>query len=104
MGSERRRSPRIEMLGRVHGRVTSLDVPVTVREMSLGGMSLETEFAFPEGAVHEFVLTLGDGSAVDLRGRVVRCAEISADDGTKRYVTGIQFIDDEPTDVIDKMK
>jgi hypothetical protein len=104
MGSERRRSPRIEMLGRVHGHVTSLDVAVTVREMSLGGMSLETEFAFPEGTVHAFVLTLGDGSAVDLRGRVVRCMEAPRGDGTRRYITGIQFVDEEPTDVIDKMK
>jgi hypothetical protein len=40
MSIERRRSPRVVMLDRVQGRAVSLDVAVTVRDMSLGGMSI----------------------------------------------------------------
>jgi hypothetical protein len=96
MSIERRRSPRVEILDRIHGHVTSLDVPVIVREMSLGGMSLQTTFAFPDGAVHEFRLMLGDGSPVVLRGRVVRCREEAAPDGSTMFVSGVQFLDEEP--------
>jgi len=86
------------MLDRVQGRAVSLDVAVTVRDMSLGGMSIETAFPFPEGATHEFSLTLGDESSVLLRGRAVRSRTETSADGTLRYVTGIQFVDDDPDD------
>ena len=110
MSSERRRSPRIEILGRLHGHAVSLDVPVVVREISLGGMALETSFPFPIGALHEFRLTLGDGARVQLSGRVMHSRNISGPGGEPLFLTGIQFVDDEPsedsdvTDLIDKLK
>jgi hypothetical protein len=96
MSRDRRRSPRIEILEQIHGHVASLDVAVRVREMSLGGMSLETDFAFPIGAVHDFRLTLGDGSTVVLRGRVLRCREQTNEEGTRAFVSGIQVLDEDP--------
>lgn len=105
MGSERRRAPRMAILGRVHGHVASLDVPVTVREMSLGGLSMETGFAFPVGAVHEFRLTLGDGASVELKGRVVYSRETQSPGGTI-FITGVQFVDDDAAvdEIIDKIR
>ena len=105
MGSERRRAPRVAILGRVHGHVASLDVAVTVREMSLGGLSMETAFAFPVGAVHEFRLTLGDGASVFLKGRVVYSREAPGPGGGAVYVTGVQFVDDDPPvdEIIEKI-
>ena len=107
---DRRRSPRIEILERIHGHIASLDVPMRVREMSLGGMGLESNFAFPVGAIHEFRLTLGDGSTVMLRGKILRCREQTDADGTQIYVSGIQFLDEDPPagdtsvgDLIDKI-
>jgi hypothetical protein len=108
MGSERRRSPRIEILGRVHGQAVSLDVPLTVREISLGGMSIEVPVAFPIDAIHEFRLTLGDGSTVLLRGRVVYCRPFRGEAG-QLFVCGLHFVDDEPvtgqsvSDVLDRI-
>lgn len=106
MSAERRRAPRVAILGRVHGHVASLDVPVTVREMSLGGLSMETAFAFPVGALHEFRLTLGDGASVLLKGRVVYSRETPGPSGGTFYVTGVQFVDDESgaDEIIDKIK
>jgi hypothetical protein len=86
------------MLDRVQGRAVSLDVAVTVRDMSLGGMSIETAFPFPDGATHEFSLTLGDGSTVVLRGRAVRSRTATGEDGSVRYITGIQFVEDDAED------
>ena len=109
MSSDRRRSPRIAILGRVHGHVASLDVRVTVREMSLGGLSMETHFPFPVGAVHEFQLTLGDGSVVLLKGRVVYSRALTPATDPPLYVSGVEFVDDDavsgghPADVIGKI-
>jgi hypothetical protein len=95
MSNDRRRSTRIEILGRIHGRVASLEIPVTVREMSLGGMAIETPVAFPAGAKQHFSLTLGDGSAVLLSGVVRHCRQLS---DAPAFLSGIEFVDDEPGD------
>jgi hypothetical protein len=93
MSSERRHAPRIQILGRLHGYLVSLDLPVTVTEISLGGMSLDTTVDFPVGVVHEFRLTFAEDSTVLVRGRIVHCRRGAVLDGVARYVTGIQFID-----------
>jgi hypothetical protein len=95
--SDRRRSPRVEVIGKVQGRVVSLDVPIVVREMSLGGMSVESPTAFEVGAVTDFLLTLGDGAGIEIYGRTVYTRPL---EGTlePRFLSGIQFVDqDEAT-------
>lgn len=101
MGSERRRAPRIEVLGRLHGHVVSIDTPVTVREISLVGLSFSAPIQFPLGAEHEFRLTLGDGSVIELRGRVVRTQPLAGPDGRPSFVMGVQFLDDEAAAAVD---
>ena len=86
-----------------------LDTPVTVIEISLGGMAVETAMEFPVGVVHPFRLTLGDDSTVDLLGRVLRCRNIAEEGGAARYRVGIQFVDEPANgspgvdDVIDRI-
>jgi hypothetical protein len=91
---ERRRSPRIELLGRVNGHLVTLKRDIVVREMSQGGMSIETPFAFPVGAVHEFRLTLTDGFSADLAARVIHSRPEPAPGDPGRCVTGLMFLDD----------
>ena len=93
---ERRRSPRIEILGRLLGFLTSLNVPIKVHEMSLGGMSIETPVDFPAGADEHFQLTLGDGSTVVLRARARHSRRVEETaDGQPHYIAGFEFIDDD---------
>ncbi|MCC7007761.1 MAG: PilZ domain-containing protein [Acidobacteria bacterium] len=87
------------MLDRLHGHVAERDMPLMVRELSLGGMSLETPVALAIGSVHEFRLTLGDGSTVLLRGRVLRSSDVSPDGAAPRFVSGIQFVGDDDDSV-----
>jgi hypothetical protein len=107
---ERRRAPRVEVLGRVQGHVVTLGLPVIVREISLGGMSLETPFSFPVGGLQHFVLTLGDGSTLSLAGRVAHCRSISGTEDPRAFITGIQFEDDAPeepapvADLLERLK
>ena len=92
--TERRRSARVEVLGKVQGQVVA---PVTVREMSLGGMSVETAAAFEVGSVKDFLLTLGDGAAVEVCGKVVYSRPIQ-EAGRSVYLSGIQFVDHDDAD------
>jgi hypothetical protein len=95
MNSDRRRSPRIKILGKLHGRLVALDLPLTVLEISLGGLSFETDLEFPVGAVHEYRLTLGDGSNAALKGRVVRCVrDGTASSTAPRFLVGVQFVEE----------
>jgi PilZ domain len=94
MHIDRRRSPRIELLGRLQGHSVSLEVPIVVREISLGGMAIETSEHLPAGSIHEFRLTLGDDSVVELLGRVMHSRNTALPDATPVFVTGVQFIDD----------
>lgn len=90
--ADRRRSARVEVLGRIQGQVVALDVPIQVREISLGGMSVETPEAFAVGSVNVFMLTLGDGAGIDVAGRIVYCRP-SADATRRFFVSGVQFLD-----------
>jgi hypothetical protein len=107
---ERRRTPRVEVLGRVQGHVVTLDLPVIVCEISLGGMSLETPFEFPVGDLQHFVLTLGDGSTLSLAGREAYCRSVAGADNPRAFRTGIQFEDDAPeepapvADLLERLK
>ena len=91
------------MLGRVQGHSVSLDQPIIVLEMSLGGMSIETPFPLEVGSRHAFRLTLGDGATIEVTARVRVSGRVmhtrSTGEGEKvAYVTGLQFVDDDDDD------
>jgi len=92
MRPDRRHAPRVDTEGRVRGRITTLDTPVHIREISLGGLSLESAVEFSVGAVHQFELVLGDGATVEVSAEARYCRPAATEvDG--RYVTGFQFVD-----------
>lgn len=94
---ERRRSRRIDIQGRLDTEVVA---SVAVREISLGGLSFSSPTPFPIGVIHKFRLTLGDGTLVVVRGRILRSQEKVEKDGSRFYVCGVQFLDDDsPEDV-----
>jgi hypothetical protein len=95
MHVDRRRSPRIELVGSLHGRSVDANTAIKVREISLGGMAIETAVLLEAGAVHTFRLTLGDESTVDLAGRVMHCRLATDISDTTRYVSGVAFLDDD---------
>jgi hypothetical protein len=90
MGSEKRESPRTEILGRLAGEV-SVPAPTLVRDISRTGAQIECAFPLILGSAHELRLHLGDDSVV-VTARVVRChiADIGRD--LVRYVAGVEFV------------
>ena len=98
--SERRRAPRVDLVGQIRGELVSKDVPIRVREISIGGLSMETAEPFEVNSRHEFLLTLGDGAGVSVVGRVAYC-RVEDRPGGKVFISGIQFLDEDPSTVSD---
>jgi hypothetical protein len=88
---ERRRTPRVEILRRVHGRILPRNEAIFVRQISEGGMRIETRVALDPLEVHQFRLTLDARTWVDVRARIVHGAFRVL--GTEvRYSLGLEFV------------
>jgi hypothetical protein len=72
--------------------------PMAIKEISRGGVQVETAFPLHLDSLHECRLTLGDRSIV-VKGRVVHCAISDVNQETVIYRSGIEFI--EPPDRVD---
>lgn len=92
---ERRRSPRLEVMGALHGQMVPMRIAIRVIEVGLGGFSIETVFPLPAGAVQEFRFTLRNGLTVHVRGRVAHCRSEPRDDA-EIFVIGLEYADDTP--------
>ena len=91
---DKRDSERIQILGELHGEVMVFQ-PIAVREISTGGVQVETAFSLQLDSLHDFRLTLGDWSIV-VKGRVVHCSISDVDQELVTYRSGIEFV--EPSD------
>ena len=91
MGRERRRTERIEILGRLEGEVMIFQ-PLVVVEVSQGGVQVETEFPLQLNSLHDFRLSLGDSTIV-VKGRVSHCRIVEVDQERVTYRGGIEFIE-----------
>jgi hypothetical protein len=66
--------------------------PTTVRQISRGGMQVETKFPLQLDSLHDFRLTLGDRSVV-VKGRIAHCRISDVDQDIVLYRSGVEFID-----------
>ena len=89
-----RDTERIPILGELHGEVMVFQA-TTIKEISRGGVQLETAFPLHVDSLHEFRLSLGDRSVV-VKGRVAHCSISDVDQELVTYRSGIEFI--EPSD------
>jgi hypothetical protein len=90
----RRRYPRLEVLGRVEGQLMPVEAPLVVRDLSRGGFSAETQAPFTPGTVHLIRFT-SRHSSVELSATAVHCRlGPVGDDGRHSFVTGFEFVAD----------
>lgn len=66
--------------------------PTGIRQMSHGGMQVETSFPLQLDSLHDFRLTLGDRSVV-VKGRVAHSSICDVDQDNITYRSGIEFIE-----------
>jgi hypothetical protein len=89
---ERRRYPRLEILGRIKGVVRPLDVPITLLNLSLGGFLMQTPMEYHVGEIHEFQFTMGDKEPLILRARIAHAMRATVDHEPV-YLFGLEFVD-----------
>ena len=93
--SDQRRSSRINVRDRLRGKVVDLDVAVAVRDISLGGFSLESDQALPTG-VHIVRLQEDERWSVTVTAASRHRRTTRNPDGTTRHVMGFEFEDQSP--------
>ena len=72
--------------------------PMAIKEISRGGVQVETAFPLHLDLLYDCRLKLGDQSVV-LKGRVVHCSISHADRELIVYRSGLEFVD--PPDRVD---
>jgi c-di-GMP-binding flagellar brake protein YcgR len=88
---KKRGAERLELLGELRGEVMVFQ-PTTIRQISTGGMQIETAFPLQLNSLHDFRLTLRDRSIV-LKGRVAHARISDVDQDVVTYSSGVQFIE-----------
>src|SRR5450432_2182962 len=91
---DKRDTERLQILGELHGEVMVFQ-PMAIKEISRGGVQIETGFPLHLDSLHDFRLTLGDRSLV-VKGRVVHCSITEVEQELVIYRAGIEFV--EPTE------
>lgn len=88
---ERRRFPRFKVTSMIHGHWVELDLPVTIRDVSLGGFSVESPIAFPVGSDQTFLFSAADGRQTQAWCRC-RHARATRVNGAPMCVAGFEFL------------
>jgi hypothetical protein len=87
----KRDTERTEILGELHGEVMVFQT-LAIREISRGGVQVETAYPLQLDSLHDFRLTLGDRSIV-VKGRVAHSTISDVEHELITYRTGIEFIE-----------
>jgi hypothetical protein len=88
---ERRRYPRFPALEKLAGHLIDQDLPVRVRDIGLGGFSIETMTPLAEGVEHDVRFVSRDDWSAVLRARVANSRPSCAADGSPLFVAGCAF-------------
>ena len=93
--TERRKHPRFLAAGRIAGHLIDRDMPVRVRDIGLGGFSIETMEPLEPGVEHRVRFVSHDDWSTVLPAKVANCRPSCAEDGSPLYVAGCAFAGDE---------
>jgi hypothetical protein len=91
MPPQTRLGARVPILGHLSGDITVVE-PMVVKELGLGGATIETRFALVIDSLHELRLTLGQHTIV-VKGRVVHSHISDIDPDAVAYHSGIEFVE-----------
>ena len=88
---DKRDAERVTMLGELQGELMVFQ-PMLVRDVSTGGVTVETRFPLHIDSLHDVRLTLGEVSVV-VKGRVVHSRISDVDHDVVTYRTGLEFVE-----------
>ena len=91
MSGESKRHERVPVPVPLYGEVMVYQ-PMTILDISKGGLQIETPFKLQLDSLHEFRISLGERSIV-VKGRIAHCHIGELKEGTVIYRTGVEFIE-----------
>ena len=91
---DKRDAERVPILGELQGEMMVFQ-PMLIKEISRGGVTIETRYPLHLNSLHDVRLILGPTSVI-LKGRVVHSRISDVDQDIVAYRTGLEFI--EPTE------
>lgn len=65
---------------------------MAITEIAMGGVQVETPFAFQIDSLHELRLAFGNQPVV-VKGRVTHCSVVDVEQASIVYRTGFEFVD-----------
>ena len=89
--NERRRYPRFAAAEKLAGHLIDQDLPVRVRDIGLGGFSIETMEPLEAGVEHRVRFVSRDDWSTVLPARIANCRPSCAEDGSPLFVAGFAF-------------
>jgi hypothetical protein len=95
---DKRDAERVPILGELQGEMMVFQ-PMLIKEISRGGVTIETRYPLHLNSLHDVRLILGHTSVI-LKGRVVHSRISDVDQDIVAYRTGLEFI--EPTERVVK--
>jgi hypothetical protein len=90
--SDRRRSPRVELVSDLHGQLVVSDVAVVIREASEGGFSVESPVLFPVGSEHMFRLSVDSATSTTVFALCRHSMRVNRLDGPSFHISGFEFL------------
>jgi hypothetical protein len=86
-----RQNERAPMLGQLSGEIMVFE-PMTVKELSITGLAVETRFPLQLNSLHQMRLTLGTLPVV-VKARVVHSRITDVDQELVAYHSGLEFVE-----------
>jgi len=95
--SERRKTQRIGVLGRLDGWVHQLDYRLVVLDISEGGIGIAAAWPLDLGTEHDLTLTGRDFEPAEVRVRVTHCRPAKSPTGGGYFVLGLCAVGSTPS-------
>jgi hypothetical protein len=89
--SDKRDAERVPILGELQGEMMVFQ-PMLVKEISLGGATVETRYPLHLNSLHDLRLMLGTTSVI-VKGRIVHSRISDVDQDIVTYRTGMEFVE-----------
>lgn len=96
VAANRRRTPRVRAEGVLYAEMAGIPGPVEVRDLSFGGFSATLPAALVRDQWLDVTFRPAGGRIVHLRARVAYCRATLFADAPPHFVTGFEFVHEEP--------
>ena len=96
MSANRRSAERLPILGNLPAEVMVFQ-PMSIKDIGLGGLTIEASYQLQLGSVYDVRLTLGERVLV-VKGRVMHSRVVDMNHDAVTYSAGLKFID--PSDQV----